>query len=176
MAFTDLATIRKHLLSSETEAFSVVDIPIQLTGQTIHELADTNLTEWSETVKWRDSIPPVSDGPLELADEKDASLANSCLIPGTVAVALNKSLNTVYVEEVDYRIDCINGLIRRLDSGSIPNHQLVYVYYEKWGMFTRDDDYSMDYERGYIQRTQNSSIPDGANIFMDYTVLEGSRS
>jgi hypothetical protein len=174
MAFTDLATIRKHLLSSETEKHSVTDILIYLIGQSEYILPESNLIESRETVKWRTSNSPTSDGPLELIDERDVSLANSHLIPGTVVVALNASLTTIYVEEVDYQIDYENGLLRRLSSGSIPNHQLVYAYYEKWAIFTRGVDYSMDDGRGYIRRTQNSSIPDRAHVFIDYTVDEGS--
>jgi hypothetical protein len=174
MSFTDRTTIRKHLISSVTPERSITGLPITLDGQESLALPDANLLEFSETVKLIKKIGPITDGPISMIGVKVLNLSYGKLVPDKVAVALSDSFSTVYVEEVDYRIDYNKGTIQRLASGSIPDSQPVYVYYEFYDTYTRTTDYTMDYDDGTIVRTAGSAIPDGATVLIDYTVPEGS--
>ncbi|MBU1637305.1 hypothetical protein KKC97_06515, partial [bacterium] len=148
-------------------------LPITLVGQTSFKLPDKNLQTASEIVKWKYTVHPCVDGPLELIAGKGIPIKDDHLVPGSAVVTLNDGLDTVYYEEKDYRIDYMHGMIFRLEHGAIPDQQFVYVYYEKYELFTLSSDYTIDYEDGYIARTQNSEIPDGATVLIDYTICKG---
>ena len=173
MSFTNVETVRKHLLGAVIEAKDVFALSITLNGEEDCLLPDRNISSNSEVVKWKYTVHPSVDGPIELISNKVIQLEDCHLVPGTVVVTLNDGLETVYFEDVDYRIDYIEGTIARFEHGSIPDHQLVYVYYEKFELFENDTDYTIDYGNGIIKRTQNSDIPDGATVLIDYSVEKG---
>ena len=173
MSFTSTTIVRKHLLGALVEARDVSVLPITLNEQSTFTLPDTNLLDSSDVIKWKITIHPSLDGPIELISDKSISLKDDHLVPATVVVTLSDGLDTIYLEERDYRIDYVKGAISRVVSGAIPNNQLVYVFYEKYEVFTRNQDYTIDYELGNISRTQNSLIPDGATVLIDYTVSKG---
>ena len=174
MAFTDLQTVRKHLISSKIPEQEVREHPVYLSGTNEVELPHGNLVESSETVKWVNRIHPEQDGSIQLITEKWAAINATFLIPGTVVVVTDDDLATVYVEEKDYVIDHQEGLIRRVASGDIPNLQQVFVHFERFDVFEQTTDYTMDYEDGKITRTAGSGIPSGTTVLVDYTVAEGS--
>lgn len=173
MSFTSIDLVRKHLMGSRSEAKETSCLPITLTERDALTLPDMNIISSSEIVKWKYTIHPSIDGPLELIADKFVQLKDSHLVPGSIIVTLNDGLGTVYNEGKDYRIDYINGAIARRDDEAIPDHQEVYVYYEKYEVFERDTDYTIDYDNGTIARTGTSTIPDGATILIDYLVVRG---
>jgi hypothetical protein len=173
MSFTSITVVRKHLLGALVAARDVNALPITLVGENELALPDINLVESSDVVKWKYTVHPCVDGPLALVGDKTIAIKDHHLVPGTAVVTIDDGLSTIYFEEKDFRIDYINGTIARLVSGTIPDNQPVYVYYEKYELFTRGSDYDIDYESGLIERLHNSAIPDSATVLIDYTVSKG---
>jgi len=173
MSFTSVTVVRKHLLGALVEARDVIALPITLVGESELALPDINLIEYSDVVKWKYTVHPCIDGPIVLVSDKTITIKDDHLVPGTAVVTIDDGISTVYFEEKDFRLDYINGTITRIESGAIPDNQQVYVYYEKYELFTRGSDYDIDYERGFIERLHSSAIPDGATVLIDYTVSKG---
>ena len=176
MAFTDLNTVKKHLLGSSFGLLEVRGYPVTLTGTDEAELLHHNLVEQSDTVKWDITIQPTRDAPVTLPGYDYSALSHEQVVPGTVVVTLTETLGTVYREEADYQVDYIHGQIRRVPGGMIPDGQPVVVYYNYYSTFERDTDYIIDWDGGTLRRTGGSAIPDGAQVLVDFDVTTGSVS
>lgn len=173
MAFTDLATVRKHLVASNLPASNVENQRITL-NETAHvTLPHANIQLYSERVKRVASDIPTRETGLLLVDEKDVPLANKDLVRDSVAVASDIALDAIFTEEQDYRVDLSVGVIQRMASGSIPNVFPVVVWYEHYDVYSSSSDYVIDYAAGTIRRAVSSSIPDGGTVLIDYSVAEG---
>jgi hypothetical protein len=169
MSFTTLTLVKKHLAGSTYPPSNILNHPITLSGTNAVELPHHSLVENSESVKWQHDCYPESDGPITLRGREWADLAHQNISSESVVVSLDQSLDTVFIEEVDYQIDYVNGRICRVAGGVIPDPQPVYIFYDKYTLFARERDYTIDYSKGIIARTNDSSIPDGATILMDYS-------
>ena len=174
MSFTNLATVKKHLLSTDIGSQRVECVPITLNAEDDSILPDQNLVQYSEIVKWETTLPPTNEGPITMSDNGKMSLSAGNVVRGSVVVTLSETLSTVYVEEADYQLDYSSGALRRVPTGGIPNNQPVYVYYNKYSTFHPGSDYDMDYVRGTIRRRSGSSIPDKARVLVDYMRATGS--
>jgi hypothetical protein len=89
-------------------------------------------------------------------------------------VTLADTVSTVYAEEVDYKMDYLDGHLVRVPGGGIPNNQPVLVYYSRYTVFSASSDYLLDTARGTVRRRSDSTIPDGATVLLDYHVTAGS--
>ncbi|MCB9357573.1 MAG: hypothetical protein H6505_03280 [Calditrichaeota bacterium] len=173
MAFTDLATVRKHLVASNLPETEYENVPITLHGTTQTALPDA-LSLLSVSVKWlADELPTLEDS-IVLQDEKESSLLEKRIVPNSFLAASTPTLAQLYLEEHDYRVDYDNGLLRRLASGSIPNSVPVAVWYQYFEEFSDGTDYVVDYTRGTVRRTTGSAIPDGATVLLDYIIAQGT--
>jgi hypothetical protein len=174
MAFTTLSIIKKHLLSSDFQSLRVKDHVVQLNGTEEVELPHHGLIEKSESVKWIAELKPMREGPVQLTGTDWVSLNYGHLIPNSLILTLSDALTMVYREEVDYQTDVVEGRIRRVETGEIPDLQPVIAFYLRYRLFESDSDYIMDYTAGTLRRTEGSAIPDGAHLFVDYETMAGS--
>lgn len=173
MPFTTLAIVRTHLQAADIGTLEVRDQPVTLHATDPTQLPHQNLAANSETVKWDTRINPTIDGPLTLRDFDWTNLSSGHLVAHSDAVLINLSLATVYVPEADYKLDIVNGRIRRMSGSAIPNLQDVLVCYNAYSLFERGTDYVVDGQQGTIRRTAGSAIPDGAEVIVDYHVEAG---
>lgn len=174
MPYTDLTTVKTHLLSSPFGPLQFENQRLKLTGTEDHELLYRHLVEDVEVVKWPSKLEPYEDGPVTLTDYDWTDLSSGGFDASTVAVALGRSLSTIYLAESDYQVDATLGRIRRVPGSGIPSGTSVYAYYVKMSIFARDTDYAMDYANGTIRRLADGAIPDGAAVLLDYQVSAGS--
>lgn len=173
MAFTTLTIVRAHLQATDVGKLSVHGQPVTLTGTDPAQLPHQNLAVKSETVKWDPQVYPVIDGPHTLRDFDWSDLSSGHVVPHSDAVIVNLSLASVYAPEADYKLDYVNGRIRRTAGTAIPNQQDVLVCFNAYSLFERDTDYLMDEIQGTVKRTAGSAIPDGAEVLVDYDVESG---
>ncbi len=176
MAFTSIATVRRHLLGNSSPALTVENVPVRMDGLDPTPLPHHGLLDKSEVVKWATDIEPVFEGPVQLEGYGLTALAHSPLVAASEVVTLGESLSTVYAAERDYQIDYAQGSIRRVAGSQIPDPRAVVVYYFHYQLFERETDYVLDCATGFIRRTESSSIPDGAQVLVDYTIATGSIS
>lgn len=173
MPFTDLLTVRKHLVASNTPALPFENIPLTLSGTTPVPLPQGNVLA-SVSVKWLASELPTLEPAIVLVNENWASLSYANLARGSVVVASTLSLAQVFTEEHDYRVNHEEGRLKRLASGAIPNSFPAVVWYGRYHLFAESSDFVVDYAAGTVRRASGSTIPDGATVLVDYIVAHGS--
>lgn len=174
MAFTDLSTIRKHLVAANIPELPIENLTITLVGTTEIELPHENLVVDSEVVKRLASDVPFGETGILLTNEDEVSLLNKYLVPNSVAVASDLALSTIYSEEFDFRVNREAGSISRMAAGTIPNSFPVAVWYEYYEQFETATDYVINHAQGTIRRTSGSAIPNGATLLIDYLVTRGA--
>lgn len=174
MAFTDLATVRKHLVAASVPSQTYENSPVTLTGTTPQYLPHAHLLSNSVIVKWLASDKPERENAVLLINEDDSSLAHKNVVRNSVTVAADLALSQVFSEELDYRMNHRLGRIRRLAGGNISNSFPVVVWYHYYELFDETTDFIVDHSAGSVRRTTGSAIPDGANVLVDYTISQGS--
>jgi hypothetical protein len=174
MSWTSTNILRKHLQDTGVSIDSVVDEHHVLIDEESEQLAHAYITDDSEKVKTIDSNTPYFQGSCKLAGTSWKSLDYEQIVPGTVVVASDTFLTTIYIEGVDYTIDYPNGKIRRDGSGSIIDGGTVYVWYQYYTVHTRDSDYTFEKETGAIARIEGGGIANGSQVWVDYELDMGS--
>ncbi|MCB1060550.1 MAG: hypothetical protein KDB65_09975 [Calditrichaeota bacterium] len=173
MPFTDLATVRKHLVASNLPETKFENVRVRLDGLIEVDLPHANLESASERVKRiASNFPTVETGVL-MVDEKEVALTEKLLIRDTLTMASDRAVSAVYTEEQDYRVDHDAGVVTRMSTGTIPNSFPVVVWYDYYELFSSSADYVIDYVAGTVRRSSGSSIPDGGAVLIDYSVAEG---
>ncbi len=174
MAFTTLTTVKKHLLNSAFGALHMEDHPVTLWSTSDVDLPHHNITSNSVLVKRWEETEPEQNAVVVLTNYDWISLADSNLVPDSIAVASSEALSSVYAEEKDFQIDYAKGKIRRIPGTVIPHNTAVLVWYSNYKLFSETTDYVIDTGGGKLHRTSDSSIPDGGTVFVDYDVNAGS--
>lgn len=174
MAFTDLATVRKHLVAASVPQQAFENTSVKLTGTTQVFLPHAHLLANSVIVKWLASDKPQRQASVFLVNEDDAALSHKHLERNSATVASDLALSSIFTEELDYRMDYPLGRVRRLAGGSIPNSFPVVVWYHRYELFDETTDFIVDYATGSLRRATGSTIPDGATVLVDYTIAQGS--
>jgi hypothetical protein len=174
MSFTTPILVKTHLLTGTFPELVIRDHAVTFTDTTEIELPHHNLVADSIVVKRDVLAAPYLDSSATLKEEEFVSLEHAQLVPGSAVVTLSEALTTVYVDEVDYQIDYVNGRVRRLASGSIPDQQPVIVYYDYFSLFERGPDFSIDEANGILTREEGGAISAGATVLVDYTVAAGA--
>ena len=98
-------------------------------------------------------------------------LGASLLVPGSVVVASDSSLGTIYVETVDYIIDYSNGSVTIKSGGQLSQGQVVTVWYLAYQKYQAGVDYDLRGSRGEIRALGVGDIAEGEIVWLDYSPL-----
>ena len=171
MPFTSPELVRAHLSDLRLGEMAVSGMSVTLSGTQPVALQHAGLVAQSTVVKADLSAGPTRESHTLAGDW--VMVSHTQLVPGSVLVASDGSLSTVYVENADYIIDCVAGRVRRVTAGAITNGQAVEVWYRYYHVYTAGDDYIVDLVAGELTRKSNGAIADGQTILADYRVLLG---
>lgn len=174
MAFTAPELVRKHLSDFRIGETMIADFATILNGTSATQLPQAGLLDGSVVVKAH--RPPSLVEELATLTDGWIGLANTRLLAGSVLVASDDSVGTVYYENTDYIVDLENGRIKRVTSGAITTGQKVVVWYDHYFVFSEGDDYTVSETSGQVTRRSGGAIIDGQNVFIDYTVALGTVS
>jgi hypothetical protein len=174
MAWITSTIVKKHLQDSGVAVEDIADEQHVLEDTEPVQLRHAYLKSDSERVKTIDSSTPYNDGSNKLSGTSWKSLDHEYLVPGTVVVASDTLLSTVYVEGVDYVMDYAGGKIKRVAGGDIGDGDSVYIWYMYYTVHTKDSDYTINYESGTIERINEGNIANGSQVWVDYTVDVGT--
>jgi len=98
-------------------------------------------------------------------------LPDDLLIRGTVVVAADSSLSTVYVENIDYIIDYSGGAVTRKSGGVLSAGQQVVIWYGYYVSYSVGSDFVVNASNGSLRRTANGDIASGETVFLDYAPI-----
>lgn len=174
MAFTSPDLVRAHLNGLRLGEAAITAATVILNAATPSQLPHQGLIAGSVIVKSRRSIAPVHES--RTLGSGWIILGHAQLIADSVVVANDSSLGQVYLENLDYVVDCAGGRVRRIDSGDIAPAQSVVIWYSHFHVYTEGDDYSVNTSAGEISRRSTGDIADGQQVQVDYTVALGSVS
>ncbi|MCP4608917.1 MAG: hypothetical protein GY845_09410 [Planctomycetes bacterium] len=175
MALTDIETIKKIIQAGEVFIPTIFDERIELILFERAQLNHKNIVENSESVKIiRTNVPTQNSVTLVLVDQNPINLDSTKIVRDTVVVADDAVLSTVYIENVDYIVDYINGSIERTTLGSsITSGDAVYAWFVPYITLTDGGDYNFHYGEGQLNRRAGTTIPNKATVFIDYAHSEG---
>ena len=168
--WTTQEIVLKHIQAIEPAMPNIYNERLILISTAFTQMAHTNIDTNSEVVKICQLNEPYYDvnNPLTLSGTSPVNLKYGNLVWGSIVVADDAFLSTIYVVNKDYTIDYVTGTITRVSSGSISSGQAVHVWYLYFKVFSITSDYLMDYDAGQIRRSLGSQIPLNATIFIDY--------
>lgn len=172
MAFTSPDLVRAHIANATFGDAALRNVPVTLSGTTPTQLPHAGLLAESVIVKAQRSNTPTFESQSLTSGWQ--ILGHAQLIPGTVAVANNSSLGIVYIENVDFTVDHAGGRIRRIDTGSIANGQIVAIWYAHYHIYIEGDDFSVNLVSGQLTRKSAGAIADGQHVLVDYNVSLGT--
>ncbi|UCD63039.1 MAG: hypothetical protein JSW34_09800 [Candidatus Zixiibacteriota bacterium] len=89
-------------------------------------------------------------------------------VNGTVVVASDSSLGTVFVAGVDYAVDYAAATISIKTGGAISVGQTVIVWFLPYTLYQSGSDYLIDHSRGAIKRVATGDLVDGQTVYLDY--------
>jgi hypothetical protein len=96
------------------------------------------------------------------------------LIRGSVIVASDSSLGTIYIENDDYVIDYARGKLRIKEGSRLTVNQTVAVWYQAFLVYDAGDDYEADQALGRLKRCPAGRIAAGETVFVDFSAVDSS--
>lgn len=172
MLYTSVEKVKQHLISIFPVEERVLDQAVVMKGSDFITFIGGAVEEPTLKVKsvQSNALKKVN---VTLGVTKTV-LPDDLLISGTVVVAGNSSLGTIYTENIDYIIDYAAGVLTRKSGGALVSGQAVLIWYGYYITYTSDSDYIVDATAGRIRRTANGDIAEGETVFLDYTpIIQG---
>jgi hypothetical protein len=167
VSYTNVELVRHHLVADFPAQERVLDQPVIFDGVDYVTFFNGAIEESSLTVKspqsndlTRDTVTLGSGG---------SSLASTPLVRGTVVVASDSSLGTIYTENVDYVIDYSLAVLTIKSGGALSVGQTVSVWYLSYVIYTEGSDYQADVNNGSIRRLSGGDIAPGETVNLDYS-------
>jgi len=173
MPFTTIQIVKKHLTDYRLGSQRIESEPLIMPASGYSHLQYGNIQEGSVKVKAKELNSPIRED-IVFDSNDQAALAHAEIIPDSVVAANNSSLGRIYVENIDYTVDYDQGIIIRIDGGSIAPSAEISVWYQNYRLYTSGIDYSIDYVGGKISRITSGSIEAGQMVFVDYFAQYGN--
>ncbi|MDP8208710.1 MAG: hypothetical protein P9L92_18750 [Candidatus Electryonea clarkiae] len=167
MNWTDVATVKKHLLGFVVDGLIVRDVKVVLEADEI-QLPHQSIESGSLRVAAMLEDEPSGPVQLVLNGITWYSVGDPDLLNASITVSTDNMPTDRYIEGLDFGVNHEDGEIKRFDGGNITSGQTVYVWYLPLTVYTEDTDYTIDYAEGILERTTPSSIPDPARLRLDY--------
>ncbi|MBD3402794.1 hypothetical protein GF420_07850 [candidate division GN15 bacterium] len=167
MSYTSSQQVRSHLVAHQPVAQAVLNQSLVLSGADWISFYSGPVAADSLVVKGRRS-GHVHRTVVTL-DETPVSFGTSHLENGSVVVASDSSLGTVYVENRDFVIDYQRGEIVAKPEGDLSAGQLVTIWFAAFHPYTVEQDYRVDAEHGQVRRVPSGAIADNETVVIDYT-------
>jgi hypothetical protein len=169
MSYTDAEQIRLHLVSPFPIQEYVCDQPVRLPGTSYAKIYGGAIDESTVIVKSIRSHQPVRTAVTLVSGATPFS--SGPVVPGSVVVASDSSLGTIYTENVDYTIAGADGSITPLDDGALAEGDTVTIWYIAYTVHTIEQDYALRAARGEIKRLASGNIAAGVTVHLDYQPL-----
>ncbi len=166
MPYTNFELVKGHIALKDTPADSIRDYPVIFTANSEIYLPGKGIIPGSMLVKA--SGPPKPSYGEYISGVDPIVISGGNLIPNSVVIASNRSLSTIYRDNIDYAITYASGEITIIPDGAIASGQPLSIWYEKYIVYAEGVDYSVNYTKGYIRRLVNGDINIGQRILVDY--------
>lgn len=172
MSYTSTETVSLHLVTPHPIQDHVRDQAITLSGADYTRFFGGAIDSESLLVKRRTHDRPTRT--IVTLTDRNAVICASPIVPGTVVVASDSSLGTIYTENADYTISHYTATINAVESGRIEANQTLSVWYNAYSLLVAGEDYSLRAARGEIRRLATGNIADNSTVYLDYRPLSAA--
>ncbi len=167
MSYTNTDLLKHHLDTPYPVADKIYDQPVVISGDDYITFFGGSITEVEITVKSIQENKPKKINVTLIS--LTTSVISGPIVPGSVIVASDSSMGTVYKENQDYIIDYHVGNIIIKSESSLPLGSQVTVWYLPYYLYTSGSDYRVKSASGQIQKISTGDIKTGETVFVDYT-------
>jgi len=167
MSYTNVELLSHHLISAFPVERLVRDQVVVLEGADYQSFFGGAVEDSSLRVKSIQDHQPTRQSVTLSGGE--TVLASGPLVPGSVVVASDSSLGTIYTENVDYVVRYGDGQLIVKDDGLLSPGMTVTAWFLPYTLYDLGSDYSADANRGEIRRLSSGAIADGERVFIDYS-------
>ncbi len=166
MSYTTVERLRSHLTADYTVAERVENLPVTPREDEPIRFWGCALESASLKVKSLQCLQPVRQ---TVAISYDGTLlTTSPIARGSVVVASDSSLGTVFIENLDYVVDYENSILRRKTGGSLAASATVVVWHVPMRVYGEGQDYSVDCEKAELKRLSAGAIASGETVHLDF--------
>lgn len=172
MSYTNTELIRHHLVGAFPLAESIADQALVFENDDYLSFFNGAVDESTLKVKSVQSNELIRT--TVSLSSNPTSLTASPLAPGSVVVASDSSMGTVYVENADYAVDYSSGTMVLKSGGSLGGGQTVTVWYLAFTLYTEGSDFQVKADGGEIRRLTGGNIAAGETVYLDYSPIHDS--
>lgn len=172
MSYTNSQLVKKHFVFPESLILPQREIPILLEGTDWKELSGNGIASGSLKIKAQRDYLPVKEE-FQLTETGEAPVYAD-IVPGSLTVAGDSSLGTIYRENIDYYFDYLGDRLKRLPGGLIGEGATVAVWYFRYHLYHEGTDFVAEYQQGRIRRLAGGNIAAGQRVFVDFDIPLGS--
>jgi hypothetical protein len=169
VSYTTIEQVRCYLNSNTPLADRVRDQAVTPVGTSSSRFFGGAVDKETFVVKAIRDIQPTRK--LLTLNAGSNQLSSVPIVRGSVVVASDSSLGTIYTENVDYVIDYDSGSIELRSGGSLEIGQTVTAWYQPYIVFAEGVDYQLDSARSEIRRLASGGIASGETVYLDYSPL-----
>jgi len=166
LSYTNITQVRRHLALPFGVSEQITDVPVTLgdDGYTaFHGGAVDATTVVVKSVHSgqpsRVTATPVGGG---------LSFSTGPVVAGSVVVASDSSLGTIYAENVDYVVNCVEGTLTFKDGGNLVEGAPLTVWYLPYTIYSAGADYQLRDKPGEIRRLSGGGIAAGETVLLDF--------
>ncbi len=167
MAYTNVDLIRHHLVAAYPVRDRVFDQSLVFDSSDYITFAGGAVETASFLVKSVQSHEPTRVAVT--LNDTTVVLTSSPIVPGSVVVASDSSLGTVYVENVDFVINYAEGELTIKSGGDLSVSMTVTVWFVAFSLYSNSTDYQFQADRGEIKRLAGGDIVAGETVYLDYS-------
>ncbi|MBU8934041.1 MAG: hypothetical protein KOO62_08530 [candidate division Zixibacteria bacterium] len=166
MSYTNVQLVSHHLATAFPVYGAVRDQPVVLDTDEYVSFFSGAVEESSLRVKSVQSVSPERVS-ITLASGTN-SLTAGPLKRGSIVVASDSSLGTVFVENVDYVVDYGSGDLFIKTDGALSVSDSVVVWYIPFVTYVTGSDFQVRARLGQLRRLSGGNIAAGETMFLDY--------
>lgn len=166
MSYVSNEQVRLHLVDNHPVADAVYNQPVVFDGSDWIRIFGGGIEPSSVVVKGIRSRALTRTTVTMSATPQSIGAAHPA--PGSIVVASDSSLGTVYAENVDYTVNYNRGEIVIRIGGCLSDGQTVTLWYSAFEPYERDTDYQLDSASGAVRRVGSGRIADGESALVDY--------
>lgn len=167
MSYTSIEQVRSHLIADFGSVEAVISEPFGVNGNDYEAFFSGAVREGSFKVKTvKQSERSLASHTLS-ADGN--SLAANGVVIGSVTVASDSSLGTIYTENIDYAVNHSAGTIQVKSGGALAVNDSVVVWYCPYQLYIEGIDYRVNYNQSELARITNGGIADGETVYLNFS-------
>jgi len=172
VSYTSEELVRQHLTDAVPRLERMTDQPLVLGTDQYAAFFSGPVEEDTVRVKSLRGGDPVR---LTITLTDGATIiAAAPLAAGSVVVAGDSSLGTVYQENLDYVIDYPGASLYIKEGGSLTVGDSVVVWCHPFVLYAAGSDYQLRAVSGELRRLPSGTISANETVYLDYTPLSGT--